>query len=100
MAKRTGTMTKVGDTLKAAAGAVAEAAETYVVEPVGQALGLTKPRAKGTAKKTAAGRALTAKVAKAMPKAGAKRTAKEGPGPKAHQRHPKPVSAARPPKKR
>ena len=43
MAKKTGTMAKVGKSLRAAAGAVAEAAGTYVVEPVGEALGLVKP---------------------------------------------------------
>lgn len=104
MAKKTGTMAKVGKSLKAAAGAVAGAAETYVVAPVGEALGLTKPapkpRAKRAATTTAAGRTLTGKVAKALPKAGAKRAAKKGPGPTSHSRHPKPVSSSRPPKKR
>ena len=103
MAKKTGTMAKVGKSLKAAAGAVADAAGTYVVEPVGEALGLVKPakkpRAKRAAKKTAAGRTLTGNVAKALPKAGAKRTAKKCPGPKSHKRHPTPVSASRPPRR-
>lgn len=103
MAKTTGTMAKVGKSLKAAAGTVAQAAETYVVGPVGEALGLAKPeqisRAKRAAKKTAAGRTLTGNVAKALPKTGAKRTAKKGPGPKSHKRHPTPVSASRPPRR-
>ena len=50
------------------------------------------------AKKTAAGRTMTDNVARAMPKAGAKRAAKKGPGPQAHNRHPVPVSASRSPR--
>jgi hypothetical protein len=94
MAKKTGTMAKVGTTIKEAAATVAHAAEEYVVQPVGKAVGLIKP----SAKKTAAGRTLTGKVAKAMPKVGAKRAAKKGPGPKAYNRHPVPVSASRSPR--
>ena len=94
MANKTGTVAKVGKSIKEAAATVAQAAEEYVVQPVGKAVGLIKP----TAKKTAAGRTFTGKVAKALPKAGAKRTAKKGPGPKAHNRHPVPVSASRSPR--
>jgi hypothetical protein len=47
------------------------------------------------AKKTVAARALTGKIAKALPKPGAKRPATTGPGPKSHKRHPTPVSESR-----
>jgi hypothetical protein len=43
MAKTKGTLAKVGETLKDAAGTVAKAADDYVVQPVGKAVGLIKP---------------------------------------------------------
>jgi hypothetical protein len=91
MAKKTGTVAKIGKTISGAAATVAQAAEEFVVQPVGKAVGLIRP----TTKKAAAGRTLTGNVAKAMPKAGAKRAAKKGPGPKALNRHPLPVSESR-----
>ena len=93
MAKKTGTMTKVGNTIKDAAATVAQAAEDYVVKPVGKAVELIKPT------KTTSGRTLTGNVAKALSKSGAKRSAKKGPGPKPHKRHANPVSKSRRPKR-
>jgi hypothetical protein len=40
MAKKTGTMAKVGNSLKDAVQTVAQAADDYVVQPVGKAVGL------------------------------------------------------------
>jgi hypothetical protein len=42
--KKTGTFEKVTQSVKKAAKAVAATADEYVVEPVGKALGLKKPR--------------------------------------------------------
>lgn len=52
MAKKTGTMAKVGTTLKAAAGTVAQAADDYVVQPVAKAVGLIKPKGTKAASKS------------------------------------------------
>jgi hypothetical protein len=81
-----GTLGKVGETVKDAAGTVAEKTGEYVVEPVGKALGLTETKktakkgAKGTAKKTTAKKAEEKKAP--ATKATAKKTTAKKPASK------------------
>lgn len=62
MAKKSGTIAKVGTTLKAAAGTVVQAADDHIVQPVGKAVGPIKPKATNTVSKSArkAGRKVAA----------------------------------------
>jgi hypothetical protein len=86
MAKKKSTIKKVAtavtDTVTKAAKATAKAAGDYVVEPVGKALGLTKPKKKAKksrtarpAKRTGGAKAAKRSGAKTAARKGAKRTA-------------------------
>jgi uncharacterized membrane protein len=89
-AKKKSVVAKVGDAISGAASTVAEAAQANVIQPVGQALGLTdaakpakkKPAAKkkaarpaAPAARSAAVKVTTKPVAKAPAKPGAKKPA-------------------------
>jgi hypothetical protein len=72
--KKKSTVGKVADAVKDAASSVAHAAQEHVIQPVGQALGLsggeTKDKKKGAGKKSAAVRMMTRSVAGKTPAAG------------------------------
>ena len=81
-AKKKGVVAKVGAAIAGAAATVAEVADANVIQPVGQALGLTdKPKKKPTAKKKAARPAASANksaAVKVMTRTVAKTAAKPG----------------------